>query len=68
MFSHCPPVNFVQDIPTTRTKDWIFKRGGAHVKGLKNVCLRHLSILTLPNRVDVGREVCTNEWLLDSFR
>ena len=39
MFSHCPPVNFVQDIPTMRTKDWIFEHGGGHVKGLKNVCL-----------------------------
>ena len=69
MFPHCPPpVNHVQDIPTRRTKDWIFEHSGGHVKGLKNVCLRHLSISTLPNRVDVGREVCTNEWLLDSFR
>ena len=67
MFSHCPPINYSQDMPTTRRKDWIFERGGGHVKGLKNVCLRHLSVSSLPDRNDMHTEVCTNEWLLDSF-
>ena len=66
MFLHCPPVNYAQDIPTTRTKDWIFEHGGSHVKGLKNVCLRYLSVSDLPNRENI--HVNTNEWLLDSFR
>ena len=66
-FSHHPPVNYVQDVPTTKTEKWIFEKDGGHVKGLKNVCLRNLSISTLPNRDDVGKEVCMNDWLLDSF-
>ena len=66
MFSHCPPVNYAQDIPTMRTKDWIFEHGGSHIKGPKNVCLQYLSILDLPNRENI--HVNTNEWLLDSFR
>ena len=68
-FSHHPPINYVQDVPTTqKTEKWIFEKDGGYVKGLKNVCLRNLSISTLPNRDNVGKEVCMNEWLLDSFR
>ena len=66
MFSYCPPVNDARDVPTT-TKNWILENGGSHVKGLEEVCLRHLSILDLPNEDDACGET-NDEWLLDSFR
>ena len=49
MFSYCPPVNndgAPRDIPM---KNWIFEN---HVKGLEEVCLRHLSISDLPPSED----------------
>ena len=49
MFSHCPPVNYAQDIPMTRTKDWIFEHDGSHVKGLKKcvygTCLYRICLI-----------------------
>ena len=67
MFSYCPPVNDTRDIPTT-TKNWIFENGGgSHVKGLEEVCLRHLSISDLPNEDDDACGETNDEWLLDSF-
>ena len=68
MFSYCPPINDdARDIPTT-TKNWIFENGGSHVKGLEEVCLRHLSISDLPPNEDDIFETKNDEWLLDSFR
>ena len=62
MFSYCPPVNDARDVPTT-TKNWIFENGGSHVKGLEEVCLRHLSISDLPPNEDDMFETKNDEWL-----
>ena len=64
MFSYCPPVN---DAPRD-TKNWIFENGGSHVKGLEEVCLRHLSISDLPPNEDDIFETKNDERLLDSFQ
>ena len=67
MFSYCPPVNddARDDVPT---KNWIFENSGSHIKGLEEVCLRHLSISDLPPNEDDIFETKNDEWLLDSFR
>ena len=51
-FTHFPPINAISANNNTNISEWRFdQRSSLFIKGLKAMCLRHLSMSKLPNMI-----------------